>query len=59
MRGLVNATGGALTAAGNFWGASGGPGANPVDEACNQTTSRATVAPVAAREIKLKLKAPK
>ena len=49
--GLVNDTGGAVTATNNFWGATTGPGANPADDVCNTTGSTTTTAPVAASEI--------
>jgi len=48
--GLVNDTGAAVSATGNFWGAAAGPGANPADVACT-TGGATTVAPFAAAEI--------
>jgi len=45
--GLTNNTGGAVTAAGNFWGAATGPGADPADQVCNSFSSTTITSPVA------------
>jgi len=45
--GLTNSTGGAVTAAGNFWGAATGPGADPADQVCNSFSSTTITSPFA------------
>ena len=54
--GFVNTSGGAITVPGNFWGAPGGPGADPADNVCNMFGSTTTVAPFATKEFKAKAK---
>jgi hypothetical protein len=43
-----------LDATGNFWGAATGPGPDPADAVCDQSSSSTTVVPVASREIRVK-----
>jgi hypothetical protein len=43
--------------AGNFWGAAGGPGPEPADALCPLVPSLPVVQPVAAAEIRVKVKA--
>ena len=42
--GLLNQPGGALTAAGNFWGLSSGPGVDPADNVCDDGAGSVTTA---------------
>jgi nitrous oxidase accessory protein NosD len=48
--GIRNASGGSITATGNYWGASTGPGADPADATCG---SPVTAIPAAGSEIKV------
>jgi hypothetical protein len=52
--GLRNATGAPLAAAGNYWGAPGGPGADPADAVCRDEV---TAEPVAGKSFRIRTKA--
>jgi parallel beta-helix repeat protein len=52
--GTLTADGVTLQATRNFWGAPAGPGADPADLACDGVGATTTVAPVAAREPKVR-----
>ncbi|HKC49588.1 MAG TPA: right-handed parallel beta-helix repeat-containing protein [Myxococcota bacterium] len=54
--GVVNDTGGAIVATGNYWGAATGPGADPADDACDGTSATTTTAPFVKTEIKIRPK---
>jgi hypothetical protein len=43
-----------LQATNNFWGAPGGPGADPADLFCNGVNAATSIAPVATKEIKVR-----
>jgi nitrous oxidase accessory protein NosD len=45
--GLINNTGTAVVASGNFWGSTSGPGADPADQACNGAGGSVTTSPFA------------
>lgn len=53
--GIDNGTGATVDAPKNFWGAATGPGADPADATCG--ANAVTTAPVATKEIKVKVKA--
>ncbi len=52
--GTLTADGVILQATNNFWGAPGGPGADPSDRFCNGTNAATSIAPVATKEIKVR-----
>jgi len=55
--GLSNASGNVITATGNYWGSSIGPGPDPADAVCNSGGgSISDLTPISSKEIKLKLK---
>ena len=54
--GLMNNSGGAIVATGNYWGAATGPGADPADDVCNGTSATTTTTPFKTGEIKVRAK---
>jgi hypothetical protein len=54
--GLRNDSAAAIAATKNFWGAAGGPGANPADDICGLSEGTVTFSPVLTKEVKVKLK---
>jgi parallel beta-helix repeat protein len=54
--GLANDSPSAISATKNFWGAASGPGVDPADALCGSSSGTVFVAPVLAREVKVKLK---
>ena len=55
--GLANESGAAIDAPDNFWGAAGGPGSDPADDACNAGGGSTTAPdPVATKPFKIKSK---
>jgi len=50
--GLANVGTNAVSATNNFWGAATGPGTDPADDVCNQSTGGTTVVPFATHEFK-------
>jgi parallel beta-helix repeat protein len=54
--GLVNGSGGLITATNNFWGAVTGPGPDPADEVCDFGRSNTVFSPFATREFRVPVK---
>jgi len=55
--GLSNSSGNVITATGNYWGSSVGPGPEPADQVCNSGGGSITdLTPISSKEFKLKLK---
>jgi len=50
--GLANVGTNAVSATNNFWGAATGPGTDPADDVCNQSTGGTTVVRFATHEFK-------
>jgi hypothetical protein len=52
--GLINGSGGLITATNNFWGASSGPGLDPADVVCDFGSSSTVFSPFATEEFKIR-----